>query len=219
MRFLSVVPLLALWLLSVPAIAQSRDAPSASEQRILRLELEKASDALKKKDYQEARAYADAAAKLAPGTAPILNFYGAIATEEGDYDVARNYFLQALRLHPNYFPAEYNLIETTFMEGDYSRAASEFIDLLVKYPDNELIEYKIFLSFLLLDRPSDAERWLGRIRYPGNTPAWFYAQAAKELHAGNDPQAKKLIKSARSIYGDQTELYDQSLQDVGLRPW
>jgi len=202
------------------ALAQSpRQGPlTPVQEQQLKQTLTRASEELADKDYDSAKKLADQAAELAPESAPVLNLYGAIATEREEYDQARDFFERALSKQPNYFPAEYNLVETRFMEKEYSEAASRFIDLLVKYPENELLEYKIFLSFLLLERPEDADKWLGRIKYPGETPAWYYASAAKQVAEGNKKKASELLNGARYIFKDQTRLYDQSLKDVGLFP-
>lgn len=213
----------AIVVLTTVALAQTDEgqksaALSPIQQQQLRQTLERASSELADRDFDAAEKLANRAAELAPDTAPILNLYGAIATERENYDEARTYFEKALAKQPNYFPAEYNLVETRFMEKEYSEAASRFIDLLVKYPENELLEYKIFLAFLLMDRPEDADKWLGRIKYPGETPAWYYAQAAKEVSEGNKKKAHELLDGARYIFKGQTQLYDQSLKDVGLYP-
>jgi len=188
------------------------------QEQQLRQTLERASSKLTDKDFDAARKLADRAAELAPDSAAVLNLFGAIATERENYDEARKYYEKALEKQPNYFPAEFNLVETRFMEQEYSEAASRFIDLLVKYPENELLEYKIFLCFLLLDRPEDARKWLGRIKYPGDTPAWYYASAAEAVSQGNKKKAHELLEGAKYIFRDQTQLYDQSLKDVGLYP-
>jgi hypothetical protein len=56
------------------------------------------------------------------------------------------------------------------------------------------------------------------MRYPGDSPAWYYAEAAWEIKQGNPKKARRLLATAREIFGEKTELFDESFETIGLKP-
>jgi len=172
-------------------------------------------------DFQENQ-YEPALAKLKeaenrqPNSPMILNLMGAVFTKQKNYDAAEKQFLNALSLDPRFFPAKFNLGEVKFLRQDYSGSLGYFETMKLEFPEEELVDFKIVLSKLMLDREDEAARTIERMRFPGNSPAWYYANAAYYLRKGERGEGMKYVNTARKIFKSQTSLYDESLQDSGL---
>lgn len=146
-----------------------------------------------------------------------LNMRGAIATETGHYDEARDYFKKALIDFPDYFAPNFNLGEILFLEKRYAEAREHFQKMLDKTPDNELLQYKIFLSYLLEGDSDAARKAKEAIKFPSDTPAYYFANAAWEFNRKNDQDARTWIDSSLRIFGDQANLFFlRSLKDIGF---
>jgi len=169
-----------------------------------------------KKDYDGVVAKVDEAGSAGDEAAFLLNLKGAALTKKKDYPAARQAFQQALQLSPGLFAAAFNIGETDFLQRNYANALDWFRSMLVSDPRNELLQFKIFLCQLQLGDKEAAGKTLSKMRYPGDSPAWYYAQAAWEISAGDKGKAKKYITAARSIFPGKTELFDETFIDLGF---
>lgn len=146
-----------------------------------------------------------------------LNMRGAIATETGKYDEARGYFLRALRDFPDYFAPNFNLGEILFLEKRYAEAREHFQKMLDKAPANELLQYKVFLTYLMEGNTEAARKEMEAIKFPSDTPAYYFANAAWEFSRKNEEDARTWIGSSLRIFGDQANLFFmRSLADIGF---
>ncbi|MGB8466437.1 MAG: tetratricopeptide repeat protein [Terrimicrobiaceae bacterium] len=170
---------------------------------------------LKKERFDAALVKLYEAQKLDPSSASILNLLGAVYTKKKDLPRARTFFERSLEREADFFPAAFNIGELIFLEKDYPEALDYFLNMLKADPGNELLQFKVVLCFLLTDQPAEAEKLLARMRFPGNGPAWHYAQAASQIVSGNERRARQLIVSAQVIFPGKTSLYDQTFQDLG----
>jgi len=226
-RFLSrffAAPILAVLTIG-PATGQDSPGPAAKktfthipleDADVLNNLVQKAIADFQSNDFEAALNQLQQAEEMQPNSPMILNLIGAVRTKQKNYDEAEKKFLEALALEPRFFPAKFNLGEIKFLRKDYANSLSYFKTLKLDYPQEELLDFKIVLAQLMLESQADAERTIGRMKFPGNSPAWYYANAAYFFKAGDKSEGMKYVQTARKIFKDQTSLYDESLQDSGL---
>lgn len=147
----------------------------------------------------------------------VINLIGAAYTRKKDFPTAKKYFDEALARDPNFFPAKFNVGELMFLERQYAEASAYFQSLLDADPRNELLQFKVFLCRLQLNQKDQAAKSLKTMKYPGDTPAWYYAQAAWESKQGNNKKALEYLTGARYIFGPKTALFDETFEDLGIK--
>lgn len=173
------------------------------------------------KDFDEKK-YDDALAKLTeankkyPEDPFIMNLLGAAYVKKKDYDTALKYFQATLAKQPDFFPALFNVGEVDFLRRSYATALDHFKKMLEKNPGNELLQFKIVLCELELGNTEAAVKALNAMKYPGDTPAWYYAQAAVEYKKGNRDKAREYVSGARYIFGPRTLLFEETFEDLGI---
>ncbi len=173
--------------------------------------------AFEAENYDEALKYLDAALTFAPKSPFVLNLRGAVFTKKKDFEAARKNFEAAVAIDPQFFPARFNLGEVLFLEGRYEEALSFFELLNSNYLRNELIQFKLIILFALTDRREDAARTLQRLRFPGETPAWYYSHAAFRALEGDKRDSRRYLKAARAIFPEsQLSLYEESMEESHL---
>lgn len=155
------------------------------------------------------------AEKLAPDSAFILNLVGAAYTKKKDYAQAKACFDKALGLDPNFFPAQFNVGELLFLQKQYPQALSHFVKMSNADPGNELLQFKLVLCLIMTDQVEDAEKVVRHMKFPGEQPAWYYAQAALQMKAGNKSKAREYRATAEQIFPGKTSLYSETFQDLG----
>lgn len=147
----------------------------------------------------------------------VQNLLGAAYTKKKDFAAAQKYFEKALAKQPDFFPAMFNVGELFFLQRQYAEALDYFVKMQGKDPRNELLQFKIFLCQLQLDNKDAAAKSLKAIKYPGDTPAWYYGQAAWESKNGNNKKALEYVTGAQYIFGPKTALFDETFQDLGIK--
>jgi predicted Zn-dependent protease len=156
--------------------------------------------------------------KAHPNDPLVLNLIGACHVKKKDYAKAEPYFQKALENSPGFFPALYNLGEVMFLKKDFAAARGHFQSMRASDKRNELLQFKVVLCDLELGENDRAKKVMNAIKYPGDSPAWYYAQAAWELKNGKRAKAREYIAGARYIFGDKTALFDESFADLGYNP-
>lgn len=144
----------------------------------------------------------------------ILNLIGSVYTSKNDYLAAESYYRKSLKKKPGFFPAVYNLGELLFLQKNYTEAREHFQAMRASDSRNELLQFKIVLCDLELNETSRAKKLADAIKYPGDSPAWYYAQAACEGKSGNKKKAREYIAGAKYIFGPKTSLFDDSLHAI-----
>ena len=152
-----------------------------------------------------------------PGDPFIQNLLGAAYTKKKDFATAKTYFDKALEKEPDFFPAKFNVGELFFLQRQYAEALAYFQKMLEKDPRNELLQFKVFLCQLQLGNKDEAAKALKGIKYPGDTPAWYYGQAAWESKNGNNKKALEYVTGAQYIFGLKTALFDETFEDLGIK--
>ena len=178
--------------------------------------IQTSSAALEQKDYQRALSDLGPALQLRPEDPTVLNLKGAILTKTKDCAGARLCYEGALKASPSFFPARYNIGALLSLQQQWDPAIAYFRNLLIEQPNNELVEYKLLL--LLLRQGSDPalEKRLFDSPIPSNTPAWYFASAARSYKTGEPDKASRLIDVAKSVYGDKTQIFQEELDESGL---
>ena len=169
------------------------------------------------KNYDQALQKLQSVEKSMPGDPFILNLLGAAYTKKKDFTVAQGYFEKALAKQPDFFPAKFNIGELLFLQRRYAEAKQYFEAMQQMDPRNELLQFKIFLCSLQLGDKDSATAMLKTIKYPGDTPAWYYAQAAWESKNGNNKKALEYLTGAKYIFGPKTALFDETFEDLGIK--
>lgn len=170
----------------------------------------------------DAKKYDDALVKLTeanknyPDDVFIMNLLGAAYVKKKEFDTALKYFQAALAKQPDFFPALFNVGEVDFLRRSYATALDHFKGMLAKNPGNELLQFKVLLCELELGNMDAAAKTLAAMKFPGDTPAWYYAQAAMETKKGNKDKAREYVSGARYIFGPRTLLFDETFEDLGI---
>lgn len=190
---------------------------SVADQRTGRAALEKAIDAFNQGKIEQAEKFVDAAAKADSKRPEIPNLRGAIFIRQKRYQDAAEQFSQALVLDPKFYPAKLNLAAVKFLEGDYTEATKEYEALKEVDPDSELVDFQLVLCTLLSGEPSKASGMVDLMKFPGKTPAYYYARAAIALKKGEKTAAQKYFENAKKYYSEeQCRYFAQSLKEIDL---
>ena len=86
-----------------------------------------------------------------------------------------------------------------------------------KDSQNELLQFKVFLCHLQLGDKDQAAKALKAIKYPGDTPAWYYGRAAWSINNGDTKKAVEYVTGAQYIFGPKTALFDETFADLELK--
>lgn len=170
----------------------------------------------------DAKKYDDALAKLRaldakmPDDPFVQNLIGAAYTKKKDYAAAQKYFDKSLEKSPDFFPAKFNVGELFFLQRNYPEALKHFRQMQQQDPQNELLQFKAFLCLLQLGNKEEAAKALKGIKYPGDTPAWYYGQAAWASKNGDNKKAIGYVTGAHYIFGPKTALFDETFDDLGI---
>ncbi len=195
MRFAS---LLSLALLLSP-IARGQDKSASitpAHESLLR-------DAMRRfvvRDWDKALEFIDKADAMDKPTPVSLNIRGAIAIEQKHFDEGRKLCLQALNDDPTFYPARFNLAEIPFVQGKYAEARPMFEKLRDENPKDELVQFRIYMTYLLEKDDDAAKQELDGIQFYSMTPVYYFAHAAWEMTHGNKPEALKWIERGKYVF-------------------
>ena len=168
------------------------------------------------RDYPTAVALIDKADTMHAPTAMSLNVRGAVAIEERRFDEGRALCLEALRLDPHFFPARFNLAEIPFVKGNYAEARNIFQKLEEEHPRDELLQFRIYLTYLLEKNDDAARDALERVPFLSNTPVYYYCHAAWEFAHGNEKSGKDWIERGNWVFPPfKTRHYADVFYDLG----
>jgi tetratricopeptide (TPR) repeat protein len=183
---------------------------------------EKAERAFEQRDFDAALKLLDLAAAGAPNDAASDNLRGEILMDQGKFDEAEVSLSRAFATNPKFREAQYNLAQIPFKKGEYAKSRDRLEALFAKTPGDDknqaaqLIKFKIFLTFLLENKESEARQLMDQFTFTGDSPALYYAQSAWEFKHGNEDKGNDWIASAQKIYSPALNLvFADSLYDVG----
>lgn len=190
---------------------------SIADQRTANAALERATNAFNQGKFEEAEKQVDAAARADSRKPEIPNLRGAIFTRQKRYDEATQQFNEALALDPKFYPAKLNLAEVKLLEGEYAAATREYQALKEIDPGSELVDFKLVLCALLDGELNKASGMADLMKFPGKTPAYYYARAAIALKRGETEEAQKYFENVKKYYSEeQCRYFVQSLKELDL---
>jgi tetratricopeptide (TPR) repeat protein len=167
--------------------------------------------------FEDAQRLADIAEKADPKKPDIPNLRGAIFARQKHYKEAEEQFDAALTLDPNFYQAKLNLAEVNLLQGKNAEAAQLYEDLRKLDPASELLEFKLVLCALLSGDSNRASTMVDVMKFPGVTPAYYYARAAIALKRGNKEEAQKYFENVKKYYQEeQCAYFAHSLKDLDL---
>lgn len=166
----------------------------------------RAAEAFRRGDHEGALGLINAGGAGIAGDVEALNLRGACLTELHRYEEAKEAFTLVLQLQPGHFWARYNLAEIEFMQGNAASARAGFTAMLGNDPAaNELLQFKVVLTWLLENNLAGAEAALGGMADPPVSLAGHMARAACAAARGNPSEASTLLAAGRKVHPGQWE--------------
>jgi Flp pilus assembly protein TadD len=188
-----------------------------ADQRGTNAAIERATTAFNQGRLEEAERQIDAAARSGSKKPEIPNLRGAILTSQKRYDEAIQQFNQALALDPKFYLAKFNLAEVKMLEGKYAEATQGYEALKEVDPESELVDFKLVLCAVLSGEQSKASGIADLMKFPGKTPAYYYARAAIALRQGGKEAAQKYLDNVKKYYSEeQCRYFVQALKEIDL---
>jgi hypothetical protein len=79
------------------------------------------------------------------------------------------------------------------------------------------VDFKLVLCALMAGEESKASGIADLMKFPGKTPAYYYARAAIALRRGGQEAAQKYFENAKKYYSEeQCRYFAQSLKEIDL---
>ncbi len=189
---------------------------------IVQANMEEAQQAYEQRDFERASRLAEQADAAQPNQAAVLNLRGEILLEQGKFADAEEFFSKALKADSKFREAQFNQADVPFRQKDYAKARDRFQALLKQTPGGDknqaaqLINFKIYMTYLLEGKDSRAQKLMEQFQFTGDTPALYYANAAWEFKHGKTDTASDWIASARKIYPlASNAAYSTGFYDLG----
>jgi tetratricopeptide (TPR) repeat protein len=206
--------LLAFFLLAVLPVSRAQEAPRPGTGT-----LEVAKRAARNGKFAQALAALDEADKARKPTAESLDLRGSIYLEEGKFADATKAFEAAHTADEALFLPRLHLGDALFRQQkfDEARAVYERLERQTNIlMSSERLRYGILLARLGVRDEAGAQRAYARIKFPTETPAYYYAQAAWQFAHGRSRDAKKWITTADKIFSAaSTAWFARPLYDMG----
>ena len=172
--------------------------------------------AFRTRDWARTLEALDKADKILPPTPMTLNTRGAIKIEERNFEEGQRLCEEALKIDPKFYAARFNLAEIPLVQGKYAESRKLFEKFLRDNPKDELVRFRIFLTLLLEKNYDDARRAIDQIPFPGDTPAYYYANAGWEFAHESAEEAKKWLGRAEWTFGpDKCAMFADSFYEIG----
>ncbi len=169
--------------------------------------------------FDQALALLDQADKPGPPTAESLDLRGLIFTEQGKFDQAAAAFDAAKTTSSSYFPARLHAADLLLRQNKFSEARPVYESLqreTTNLTQNERARYAVVVSCLGEKDDSCARTALNRIKFPTQSAAYYYAQAAWEFAHGNKSEGKKWMRAADGIFDPAAAAwFERSLYELG----
>jgi tetratricopeptide (TPR) repeat protein len=206
-RYLRIIPLLvALLVAATPFSIHATQQKTMSEaarnagDAYLRA-LAAAAEAYSERDFSKALDKLDIADQIAPNIPDTWNLRGAIYAEQHAFEKAEDAFETEGKLTPGDFWPPYNIAELLLMEKKYAQAAAAFQRLEVYAGHEELVQFKIIFADLLMGNMDAAKPVLDAMKFPCDTPAYYYAHAAWEFAHKNEKDGTYFVNAGLKVFG------------------
>jgi len=200
-----------------PATPISAEPQKPADEFVLAMQ--SAAVDFRERKFDEALKKVQKAESLKPGNSDVMNFRGAIFAETGQFEEARILYEKAIQIEPASFWPYFNLYEVEFMQRNYGKSREGFEKTMLKFPDNELLRFKIVLTYLQEENREAAKAELERFRFPSDSAAYYFAWAAWEFSQGKSKEGNDWIASGERVFGrERTDFVYQSLADLKWVP-
>ncbi len=174
------------------------------------------------RDFAGARELLDSADSILPNQAESYHLRGLIALANRDINEAEKAFHRAMIADPALWVARLDHAELPFLYRNFALARARYERLLSELNprsqqrEGELLQFKVFLTYLLEGREETARSYLLRFRSPAITPARFYALASLAYYAGEVRKAAQWTAQARASAAAEVDaVFANALARVG----
>ncbi|HEY8966991.1 MAG TPA: hypothetical protein VIM58_11130, partial [Candidatus Methylacidiphilales bacterium] len=116
------------------------------------------------------------------------------------WSAATDQFNACLKANPKDVSARIGLGEVSYYQQKYADARTVYQQLATEDPKNDYFAYKVFLTYLMEGNMTEAKNRLDKFDFAGNTPAYYFAQAAWDYKQGKPTEAESYIASSVSIF-------------------
>lgn len=166
----------------------------------------------------------DEAEKIFPDSPDVENLLGACQIEFRAFDNAMEHFKRADELSPNNSSILFNIAEVYFVTKQWAKAEEAFRETLKLAGDDEkslqlrrLVEFKLLLSLIRLDRLEEAKQLAALHDDFDDTPFPYYSKAALFFNDDKELEAELELRRAARIFGDQATLnpWQDTLMEFG----
>ncbi len=148
-----------------------------------------------------------------------LDLRGLVLFEQGKNDAAAQAISEAHKIHPELFAPRLHLGDILLRQKKYAEARDIYSKLVAETNvliASERVRYGLLLAALGLHDDAAAQSALANIKFPTETGAYYFAQAAAEFAHGNTRSAKKWLATAREIFDPQSlSWFARPLYDFG----
>jgi len=226
---MKALPIVALLLSSLPLSTQAQTPAAGASQPSLTPEqqaffnlpeesrkqfvenFQEANRFFQQKRIFEAMDALDKAEKIFDRSAEIFNLRGSCFVEMRAFDKAAAVYEKAAKLAPENVSIKFNIAEVLFVTKQWQKSHDLFFEVLSRLPAQNttmtrLVEFKILLCKKKLGMKEEAQALTEKYDYQDDSPYYYYAQAAKEYDAGNDPQAEQWLAMGTRIFRDPNVL-------------
>jgi tetratricopeptide (TPR) repeat protein len=165
--------------------------------------LESAAAAYAQRAFPQALEKLDQADQIAPNIPDTWYMRGAIYAEEHAFEEAEDAFEKAEKLNPGDFWPKYNLAELLLMQKKYGPAAEAFQKLEIYAGTEELVQFKIVFADLMQGKPDAAKPVLDGMKFPCDTPAYYFAHAAWGFAHKDQKEGNYWTRAGLKVFGEQ----------------
>ena len=187
-------------LLSLSCHFLEAEETDAKTKRFFDLKISEAKAAFEKSDFTLASKKVAEAEALVPDDATTINLRGAILFREKKYDEALKAFRALIDKVPNSYPGYFNVAEVLLAQKKYDESLASFELILQARPGDEACLFRIALLYALKGDLGEAHRRVDRIPNPGQTAAYYYANAAIEFVQGKTRNGEDWIKKSEMFF-------------------
>jgi tetratricopeptide (TPR) repeat protein len=170
-------------------------------------------------NFDAAMAALDQLDKTRGSTAESLDLRGLIYMEQGKLNEANKAFEAAHNANKDLFSARVHFGDVLFRAKKYGKARETYETLARERTTplwSERLRYAILLTYLAERNDVGGRSALDRIKFPTETPAYYYAQAAWEFAHDRKDEAKKWIKTADRMFdANSSNWYARLLFELG----
>ncbi len=152
-------------------------------------------------------------------SAEALDLRGAIFLEQGRLEEARTAFAAAHKANPALFLPRLHLADAHFRARRYPEARAAYEEVLRETNiliSNERLRFAVLMTFLAEKNEEKAQAAFAAIKFPTESPSYYYAQAAWAFAHGEKRAARRWRKTAGQIFEERTtRWFERMLFDLG----